>query len=1102
MNTNEGLNVHHYGEMASLSSSLLTSTIYIACVANTNSSSLSSRNCSQSDEPCDSLARAWLVLDEEIQNLKKQTNQTSGWISIVLKFYNASCLSDDDWNFKKLKTPVYDDWKYSLTFVGLDNYNVSFSMISLGDFRKDFMEAKYVNIQFNDVSLMLFQRFNSVSNCSFTSSKIEIPQPTGMVDVTFSNFTNCDFHSLTSIVFDPSSVSDDTLQIRNTTIVDSTFNFQVGRCVLFEAHIFQSLVTVQAQFTLRSSYLKDSSIRCAHSKECIFFDALWENSVLHSDFSSSVFISHLKARNAPYFVKMIAVTSVYMSGVDIQNMTSTDDEAIYLSVCTSATIADLSLRNTNHDGIVFSQVQVSTFSKMTLENIKGTAMRFLFGLKLFTASCSIHISSCSVRNTISNKGAAIYLEGSPSKPPNAHIQNCHFENNTVSESGGAIFGTNVILRMIHCAFINNHVTSPGFIGGGAISLLSYSNAVEKYPLQVSNVLFVNNSAKGWGGAMFIEGKLVGEMNATCVNNNAQVGGCVFVNSEQSILKINLKGTSTSYNYGNLIAAIPIMNNITLFVQDNLSSVYPGQTFDMKLAFWDYFGQQVDWFEEMPTLIASSQHVELFYSTSISNHLVHFNNVYFKSPMNHSESTFSVSLDVVVKRQGTTLKAPLLKSLALTSCYSSQTIEVSVDNLYFVCKPVNTLVLALAISMSILTFFLGLLFGALILYGIIVVIKKIRLLNKKQKAEREVSNNSHGSRGQSENVQQERSYLISAQEIVIVKRIGEGANGVVYLAKWNNTQVAIKSLKTDTCSTSSIERDNTNIVELEEFIDSSVHEFEKEAMIMSSLRHPNIVFFYGIIVSEERKFMVVEFMNGGSLESLIGKLKTGRRMLNLIQKVSILCDIANGMHYLHSLKPKLILHRDLKPGNILLDDRDRCKVCDFGLAKMMGQTFNSALTNNIGTLFYMAPECFVDDNLSPTWSDETDNLRLTKLDVYSFGIIMYELLFEETPYNMTSEKLDYFSENEPSSTMHNSLAFLPQFLYKQLRPKIPFKDANQEYEWCKQFVYKDPSMLSLKETVCVFNKLVELMKQAWDQNPHNRPSFQTISQMLQNILDEK
>ena len=111
-----------------------------------------------------------------------------------------------------------------------------------------------------------------------------------------------------------------------------------------------------------------------------------------------------------------------------------------------------------------------------------------------------------------------------------------------------------------------------------------------------------------------------------------------------------------------------------------------------------------------------------------------------------------------------------------------------------------------------------------------------------------------------------------------------------MGKWRNIKVAIKSIK-------SLEMTN------------EVDEFDKEAAILSRLHHLNIVQFYGVAITRQNKYMVTEYLTKGSLDQVIYQCKNGTLRLQFSMRISILLDVANGMDYLHNMKPGII-HRDL------------------------------------------------------------------------------------------------------------------------------------------------------------------------------------------------
>ncbi|EFC50099.1 predicted protein, partial [Naegleria gruberi] len=152
----------------------------------------------------------------------------------------------------------------------------------------------------------------------------------------------------------------------------------------------------------------------------------------------------------------------------------------------------------------------------------------------------------------------------------------------------------------------------------------------------------------------------------------------------------------------------------------------------------------------------------------------------------------------------------------------------------------------------------------------------------------------------------------------VEKIGSGGFGQVYKARWKQVSVAIKSV------------DYNEDDEIEQEEDT----FEREVLLLNSLKHPNVIQFFGVCITDRRKLMVMEYLGGGSLDKLISELRLKRKMIKLIDKIRILFGVSNGLSYLHNLKPKMIIHRDLKSANILLDENMQPKVCDFGLSKLI------------------------------------------------------------------------------------------------------------------------------------------------------------------------
>ena len=210
-------------------------------------------------------------------------------------------------------------------------------------------------------------------------------------------------------------------------------------------------------------------------------------------------------------------------------------------------------------------------------------------------------------------------------------------------------------------------------------------------------------------------------------------------------------------------------------------------------------------------------------------------------------------------------------------------------------------------------------------------------------------------------------------------LGEGSFSKVYLAKWRETLVVAKVLDENIC------REKKELV---------LREFNT----MTKLHHPNIVQFLGYI--DNPFIIVMEYIPKGDLLANIPKLSK-------TQKMNIMKDILKGLVYIHNRKPYSLIHRDIKPTNILLTNSKVAKITDFGLSKFyclekinshgnlvqLGEEENMDLTTPVGTERYMAPEAQIFGNYN------------NKVDIYSCGILLYEL-FENKRY-ILGTKMGWF-----------------------------------------------------------------------------------------------
>ncbi|XP_059686565.1 mitogen-activated protein kinase kinase kinase 7 isoform X10 [Gavia stellata] len=200
--------------------------------------------------------------------------------------------------------------------------------------------------------------------------------------------------------------------------------------------------------------------------------------------------------------------------------------------------------------------------------------------------------------------------------------------------------------------------------------------------------------------------------------------------------------------------------------------------------------------------------------------------------------------------------------------------------------------------------------------------------------------------------------IDYKEIEVEEVVGRGAFGVVCKAKWRAKDVAIKQIESES------ER-KAFIVELRQ---------------LSRVNHPNIVKLYGACLNPV--CLVMEYAEGGSLYNVLHGAEPLPHY-TAAHAMSWCLQCSQGVAYLHSMKPKALIHRDLKPPNLLLVAGGTVlKICDFGTAC----DIQTHMTNNKGSAAWMAPEVFEGSNYSE------------KCDVFSWGIILWEVITRRKPFD--------------------------------------------------------------------------------------------------------
>ena len=198
---------------------------------------------------------------------------------------------------------------------------------------------------------------------------------------------------------------------------------------------------------------------------------------------------------------------------------------------------------------------------------------------------------------------------------------------------------------------------------------------------------------------------------------------------------------------------------------------------------------------------------------------------------------------------------------------------------------------------------------------------------------------------------------------ILKSIGEGGMANVYLAHDTilDRDVAVKVLRGD------LEND-------EKFI----RRFQREAKSVSDLTSPNIVEVYDVGEEEGQHYIVMEYIDGKTLKQLVQK----RGALTVPEVIDIMSQLTDGLGQAHDA---YIIHRDIKPQNIMILDNGIIKITDFGIAMSMNATQLTQTNSVMGSVHYLPPE------------QAGGKGATTKSDIYSAGILMYELLTGSVPF---------------------------------------------------------------------------------------------------------
>lgn len=298
---------------------------------------------------------------------------------------------------------------------------------------------------------------------------------------------------------------------------------------------------------------------------------------------------------------------------------------------------------------------------------------------------------------------------------------------------------------------------------------------------------------------------------------------------------------------------------------------------------------------------------------------------------------------------------------------------------------------------------------------------------------------------------------------IIKTLGEGGMANVYLAYDTilNRNVAVKILRGE------FEND-------EKFI----RRFQREALAASNLSHPNIVEIYDFGEDHGQNYIVMEYVDGKTLKQLIKK----RGHLTITEVVDIMLQLTDGMAHAHD---SYIIHRDIKPQNIMILENGMIKITDFGIAMAINSTQLTQTNSVMGSVHYLPPE------------QANGKGATIKSDIYSMGILMYELLTGEIPYkgdNAVEIALKHIKEPLPS--IKSLIPSIPNSIENIIlkatakNPKNRYNDAREMFEDIKtslddsrvnepKYVYKYNEK-DMEETKVLDDALKEVKKKVKDE----------------------
>ncbi|KAG2495761.1 hypothetical protein HYH03_006010 [Edaphochlamys debaryana] len=302
-------------------------------------------------------------------------------------------------------------------------------------------------------------------------------------------------------------------------------------------------------------------------------------------------------------------------------------------------------------------------------------------------------------------------------------------------------------------------------------------------------------------------------------------------------------------------------------------------------------------------------------------------------------------------------------------------------------------------------------------------------------------------------------FIRPDDLRLIDPIGQGAEGTVWRGRWHHIDVAVKEMHPKTASFDKLVSIAKDLSSPESARSNEVLAgvIKEVSALMDLGQHPNIIRFVGVCAEPPR--IVTEYYKMGSLFSLLKEARAGnmrtREKLSWGKRLVMLQDIAAGMAYLHS---RNYIHGDLRSPNVFVTEDQHLKIGDFGFARILGNTQDpdAGVPARLTNPRWQAPEVYAMTNAQAT----------TAADVYSFGIIMYEMLTYANPYDDVAD---------------DTTVMMRHMMTPEWRPRLPQDER-----------LPVPPNVHLQA-------FKALMQDCWAVDPSDRPAFHKIAERLMALI---